>query len=262
MFNMAGEVIGVNTAIISPTGGSVGLSFSVSADLAQSVVKQLINYGETRRSRLGVRVSSKKLSNDLARSYGLDEPMGAIVSKVVEDTPADEAGFKRGDLIIAVDGVDVLEPKSIYRMIAEKEIDQEIKVDIIRKRKTKTLTATVDRLEEKHNKDKREAKEKAIADADLEVHGIHVEALTDERREEFRIKDEVEGIRVVRVEKSSNAFGKLQSGDIIQEVDFEPIESPKAFKEMIDGENIEEGTAHNFQIYRRGNYLFYGVSFS
>ena len=193
LFNMAGDVIGVNTAIISPSGGSVGISFSVSADLASTVADQLIEYGETRRSRLGVSVRSQKLSAELAEGYGLDTPMGAIVSRVVEDTPADEAGLKRGDLIIAVDGVDIIEPKSIYRIIAEKEIGQDVKLVVVRKKKRLNLTATVDRLEEKHNKDKREAEEKAVSEADREVDGIAVEALTDDVREQNRIKDEVKG---------------------------------------------------------------------
>ena len=93
LFNLDGDVIGVNTAIISPTGGSVGISFSVSADLASSVVDQLIEHGETRRSRLGVSVRSQKLSAELAEGYGLDTPMGAIVSRVVDDTPAKRLGL-------------------------------------------------------------------------------------------------------------------------------------------------------------------------
>ena len=260
LFNLDGDVIGVNTAIISPTGGSVGISFSVSADLASSVVDQLIEHGETCRSRLGVSVRSQKLSAELAEGYGLDTPMGAIVSRVVDDTPAKKAGLKRGDLIIAVDGEEIIEPKSIYRIIAEKEIGQDVELEIIRKRKRKTLTATVDRLEEKHNKDKREAEEKAVSEADREVDGIAVEALSDEVREKYRLKDEIEGVRVTKVNKRSPAYGKIQSGDIIQEIDFEPVEDPEALEDAITIASEDEG-ATMVQVWRRGNFLFYGIRF-
>ncbi len=260
LFNMAGDVIGVNTAIISPTGGSVGISFSVSADLASGVVDQLIEYGETRRSRLGVRVSPQKLSAELAESYGLETPMGAIVSGVVDDTPAKKAGLKRGDLIIAIDGDDIIEPKSIFRMIAEKEIGNDVKIDIIRKRKRKTLTATVDRLEEKHNIEKREAEEKVENAADREVNGISIEGLSDEVREQYRIKSEVKGVRITKVNKRSPAYGKLQAGDIIQEVDFEAVEDTKQLEAIIAASN-DSGRAAMVQVLRRGNYLFYGIRF-
>ena len=260
LFNMAGDVIGVNTAIISPTGGSVGISFSVSADLASGVVDQLIEYGETRRSRLGVRVRSQKLSTELAESYGLDKAMGAIVSAVVDDTPAKEAGLKRGDLIISVDGEEIIEPKSIYRMIAEKEIGQEVDLDIIRKRKRRTLTATVDRLEERHNKEKREAEEREVAEADRVVEGISIEALSDAVREKYRIKSEVEGVRVTKVNKRSPAYGKIQSGDIIQEIDFEAVNDTKSFEEAVETASQDDG-ASMVQVLRRGNYLFYGIRF-
>jgi len=260
LFNMAGDVIGVNTAIISPTGGSVGISFSVSADLASGVVDQLIEYGETRRSRLGVRVSPQKLSDELAEGYGLDEPMGAIVSGVVDDTPAKAAGLKRGDLILSIDGEDIIEPKSIFRMIAEKEIGKDVKIDIIRKRKRRTLTAKVDRLEEKHNIKKREAAEEAENTADREISGIAVEALSDEVRETYRIKSEVTGVRVTKVNKRSAAYGKLQPGDIIQEVDFEAVDDTKSLEAAITSARDNDSAAM-VQVLRRGNYLFYGIRF-
>lgn len=260
LFNLNGDVIGVNTAIISPTGGSVGISFSVSADLASGVVEQLIEYGETRRSRLGVRVSLQKLSVELAESYGLDKPMGAIVSGVVDDTPAKAAGLKRGDLITSIDGEDIIEPKSIFRLIAEKEIGKDVKIDIIRKRKRRTLTATVDRLEEKHNIEKREAAEEIVNTSDREVKGISIESLSDDVREKYRIKSEINGIRITKVNKRSPAYGKLQAGDIIQEVDFEVVEDTKELENIIDAAS-DSGSAAMVQVLRRGNYLFYGIRF-
>ena len=112
LFNLEGEVIGVNTAIVSPTGGSVGISFSISSDLAESVIAQLREYGETRRGRLGVAV--QEVDKGLAQSYNLDEPKGAIVTRVVEDSPAGEAGFKVGDLILEIGGEEVPNQRVLY----------------------------------------------------------------------------------------------------------------------------------------------------
>ena len=154
--------------------------------------------------------------------------------------------------------MDIIEPKSIYRIIAEKEIGQDVKLAIVRKKKRLSLTATVDRLEEKHNKEKREAEEKAVSEADREVDGIAVEALTEEVREKNRIKDEVEGVRVTKVNKRSPAYGKIQSGDIIQEINFEPVENPEGLEEAIEAAS-EADSATMVQVLRRGNYLFYGV---
>ena len=257
LFNMQGEVIGVNTAIISPTGGSVGISFSVSADLASSVVDQLREYGETRRGYLGVR--QQKVSPAIAKSYGLDDPHGALITKVVKDSPAEKAGLKKGDLIVKLGGEKLESSRLLSRKIAEAEIDEVLDVTYVRRRKTKTAKVTIERLKEKVTEDERKRREKEEADVDRVAMGISVEALSDEARKKYRIKDEIEGVRVVKVDKSSEASGKIQKGDIIEEVGFEPVASPKEFEEAMEAAK-ELDSPVTILINRRGNFIFYALT--
>ncbi len=259
LFNLEGEVIGVNTAIVSPTGGSVGISFSISSDLAESVIAQLREYGETRRGRLGVAV--QEVDKGLAQSYNLDEPKGAIVTRVVEDSPAGEAGFKVGDLILEIGGEEVPNQRVLYRMIAEAEIGKDVDIKVIRKRKERTLTATIERLEEQVTKDKKAEKKAEEENADRVAMGISIEALTEDVRREHRVKSEIEGVRVVSVKSSSPAAGKVLEGDIIEEVAFEPVTSPKEFEEAIETAS-ESDSPITILVNRRGNYIFYSLSIS
>lgn len=257
LFNMQGEVIGVNTAILSPTGYSVGISFSIPADLVQSVIGQLREYGETRRGSLGVSV--QEVTKDLAKSYRLDSPSGAIITRVVKDSPAAKAGLKIGDLILEIGGEPVENQRVLYRMVAEAEIDKPVDITIIRKRKRRTLAVTIERLEEKVTKAEREKREKEAESADRVAMGIAVEALSEEVRRSHKIKSEVEGVRVVKVDKRSEASGKIREGDIIEQVGFEPVLSPKAFEEAISAAS-EFDRPITILVNRAGNYVFYSVN--
>ncbi|MEC7266675.1 MAG: Do family serine endopeptidase, partial [Pseudomonadota bacterium] len=146
LFNLDGEVIGVNSAIISPSGGSVGIGFSIPADLASSVIAQLRKFGETRRGWLGVRIQA--VTDDLAESLGLDKPRGALVSEVSEDGPAKKGGIRVGDVIVRFNGTDVPQMRDLPRIVADTEISKKVKVEVIRRGKSKTLTIVTGRLEE------------------------------------------------------------------------------------------------------------------
>jgi len=198
LFNMAGEVVGVNTAILSPTGYSVGISFSVPADLAQSVVEQLREFGETRRGFLGVR--PQKVSNAIAKSYGLKAPYGALITTVIADSPADKAGLRKGDLITELGGVKLESSRLLSRRIAESKIDEALEVTYIRKRKTKKTKVIVERLKEQVTEEEKARRDQAAQDADRVAMGIAVEALTDKTRTKYRIGDEVKGVRVVNAD--------------------------------------------------------------
>jgi len=224
LFNMTGEVVGVNTAILSPTGGSVGISFSVPADLAQSVVKQLREYGETRRGTLGVNV--QEVTANLAKSYGLKQPTGALVQRVVDDSPADKAGLKRGDLLLTIGGKTIENNRLLYRLVAEAEIGKSVEIEYVRKKKRRTAKVEIEQLKEK-----------------------------------VRIKDEIKGVRVVSVNAKSEASGKIMPGDVIEEVGFEAVTSPDEFKEAV--QTFEAGeTPVNILVNQRGNYKFFSLSLS
>ncbi len=257
LFNMSGDVIGVNTAILSPTGYSVGISFSVPAELAKSVVDQLVEYGETRRGYLGVR--PQKVSNAIAKSYGLDEAKGALVKSVVADSPADKGGLQRGDLIIALGGEELESSRLLSRKIAEAAIDEELEITYIRKRKRKTATVVIERLKELVTDEEKERRAKAEGDADRSINGIYIESLSVEARRKYRITDEVEGVRVVKVDKRAEASGKILKGDIIEEVGFEKVTSPKEFEEAMKLATDFDGPV-TILINRGGNYIFYALS--
>jgi len=259
LFDMDGDVIGVNTAIISPTGGSVGISFSVSAELAEGVVKQLREYGETRRGYLGVR--SQKVSNAIAKSYGLDKPYGALVRSVVKDSPADKAGLQRSDLITEIDGVKLENSRLLARRIAEAPIGETLKVTYMRKRKEKTANVIVERLKEKKTVEEKIREETEQGNAARNASGIYVEALTKEIRTKYRVRDEVKGVRVVKVDKRAEATGKILKGDIIEEVGFEVVSTPKEFEEAM--KLAAQGDSPvTILVNRGGNYIFHALGVS
>ena len=257
LFNMAGEVIGVNTAILSPTGGSVGISFSVPSELAQSISAQLIEYGETRRGYLGVRPQA--VDNAIARSYGLDKAQGALVKSVVADSPADKGGLQRGDLILSIGGKPLEASRLLSRRVAEAEIDKPIKIEILRKKKRRTLTVTIERLKEQVTDEEKVRREVAAGNAERSVAGISVEALSEDVRDRNRIDDDVKGVRVVKVGKRATASGKILKGDIIEEVGFEGISTPAEFAEaMTAASKLDEPVT--LLINRGGNYIFYALN--
>lgn len=257
LFNMDGDVIGVNTAIISPTGGSVGISFSIPADLAQTVVAQLIEYGETRRGFIGIR--TQPVTPDLARAYRLDEPMGAIVRSVVDDGPADEAGLRQGDLILSVGGRDVDDTRRLFRIIAEAPIGEEVEVEFIRKRKRQTTTILIEEMEDDLTDEEKLQLEVESGNAERTISGLSVEALTDDVRRANRIANDVEGVRVVGISKRSRASGKILKGDIIEEVGFEAVKTPAEFEEAMT-KAAEDDEPVTLLINRGGNYIIYAMN--
>lgn len=236
LFNMDGDVVGVNTAIVSPTGFSVGLSFSIPADLAASVVDQLREFGETRRGFLGVTV--QEVDRDKAKVYGLKQPYGALINSVQKDGPADKAGLQQGDLITAIAGEKLEESDRLFRIIAESKIDAPLAIEYIRKSRfrsaKKSVNVVIEQLEEKVRKN---TKNGSKTDDDLVVskaQGVHVEALTQKLHAKYRLDDDVTGVRITSIDKNSAAAGKLRKGDIVLEVAQESVENPDQFAEKME----------------------------
>ncbi|OWV90356.1 serine protease [Rhizobium sp. R635] len=146
LFNMKGEVIGINTAIISPSGGSIGIGFSVPSELASGVVEQLRQYGETRRGWLGVRI--QPVTDDIADSLGLDTAKGALVAGVIKGGPVDDGSIKAGDVILKFDGKTVNEMRDLPRVVAESAVGKQVDVVVLRDGKEQTVKVTLGRLED------------------------------------------------------------------------------------------------------------------
>ena len=235
LFNMDGEVIGVNTAIISPTGGSVGIGFSIPADMAQIVITQLREYGETRRGWLGVRI--QRITEDLAESLGLSKPKGALVSEIIPGGPADEAGMKQGDVILSFDGKEVAEMRDLPRIVAETPIDKAVQVKVQRRGKVVTLKVKVGRLEESDQlAESQDANSKKQTNqSGLKLLGLTLEKLDAKTRGRAGLDDDKEGVLIAKVDADSSASESgVKSGDIIIEVDQKSVAKPQDVRDLVN----------------------------
>jgi len=224
LFNMDGGVIGVNTAIISPTGGSIGLGFSMSSNVVSKVVDQLQQFGETRRGWLGVRI--QEVDKSLAEAIGLARVGGALVSDVPEG-PAAKAGIKSGDVILSFDGKDVKDTRGLVRAVGAAKIGKSVRVVVFRDGKTQTLKVVLGRREEAEQAPVVDTSAKPNAKG-AEAMGLKMTVLTDDIRESLGLDKDANGVAVVAVDETSAAFAKgLRSGDVIAEVSQKPVSNPK-----------------------------------
>lgn len=235
MFDMNGKVIGINTAIFSPTGGSVGIGFAIPSALAEPVISQIIKYGRTRRGWLGVRIQG--VTEEIAESLELKSESGALVASVTPDGPAEKAGLKAGDVILEFNGEKVDAMRSLPRIVAETEIESTATVVYWRdgkERKTKVTIGELEKAEEKGLLSSESPVE--VTDATkVESVGLSLQTLNDQNAEEFGIPASTKGVLVVDVEPSSEAAAKgIIPGDVIVEINQKPVRSPEEAKEIIE----------------------------
>ena len=237
LFNMAGEVIGINTAIISPSGGSIGIGFSIPSDLATKVVDQLVEFGETRRGWLGVQIQT--VTDEIAESLGLEEASGALVSGVVKDGPAEKSGVLSGDIILEFDGKTVAEMRDLPIIVADTAVEKEVDVLVLRKGKKETIGVTLGRLEDGEKKLASLSTGKDPEDNKPETKtmlGLQLSEIDDKAREEANISDDLKGLIINDVEGGSAAQDKgIQKGEIIVQIGQEPVETlVEAEKQIAD----------------------------
>jgi serine protease Do len=216
LFNMDGEVVGVNTAILSPNGGSIGIGFAMASGVVTRVVDQLKEFGETRRGWLGVRIQD--VTDDVAEAMGLEKASGALVTDVPEG-PSKEAGLLAGDVIMSFDNVDVEDTRALVRQVGNTAVGKAVRVLIFRDGKTQTLKVTLGRRETAENAVPVVATpETPEAPTEKEVLGLMVSPLTDELREQLELADGSEGLVVKSVDEDTEAYEKgLRAGDVITE---------------------------------------------
>jgi serine protease Do len=230
LFNMDGEVIGVNTAIISPSGGSIGIGFAVPSNSAVLVVDQLKQFGETRRGWLGVHVQN--VTDEIAASLGLEEPKGALVAKVSPGSPAAAAGIEPSDVIVTFDGQPVENMRSLPRAVAATAIGKSVAVELLRKGETKSFSVTIGRLpEDEEAEEVVKSKDKLPPEPETEredLLGLKLAPLTDDLRKRYGIGSSIEGVVVVEVKPKSPAAEKdVKPGDVIVEVTQEKVKRPQ-----------------------------------
>ena len=235
LFNMYGEVIGINTAIISPTGGSIGIGFAVPTELALNVISQLREFGETRRGWLGVRI--QPVTDDIAESLGMDDAKGALVAGVIRGGPVDDGSIEAGDVIIRFDGKEVDEMRDLPRVVAESPVGKAVDVVVIRKGEEQTVKVTLGRLED--GEQLAEVGDDGETDlpealSTVEELGMTLAELTDEGRQEFAIADSVEGVVITEVDPDSAAAEKrIEAGDVIVEIAQETVATPQDVSDRI-----------------------------
>jgi serine protease Do len=233
LFNLDGQVIGINTAIFSPSGGSVGIGFSIPSDMAKNVIAQLREYGHTRRGWLGVRI--QPVSDEIAESLGLDKARGALVAAVFDEGPAKDAGIEAGDVILTFDGKNVPNVRALPRIVAETEINTEIDVEVWRKSQALTLSVQVGELKEEKIAAIAEDSEPDHEPANtVDTLGMKLTQLNDITRRKYEVGDKVIGVVVVEVDDDSAAAQKgIRPGDVIVEVAQEEVSSPDQVLEKV-----------------------------
>ncbi len=218
LFNMDGEVIGVNTAILSPNGGSIGIGFSMASNVVTRVVDQLKEFGETRRGWLGVRIQD--VTKDVADAMGLTKAEGALITDV-PDGPAKDAGLETGDVIVSFDGVAVADTRGLVRQVGNSPVGAAVRVTVLREGKSQTIKVTLGRREDADGEAVATVEEEPESDAAPEsksLLGLTLTPLTDAMREELGADDAMVGLAVTEVDEASEAFEKgLRAGDIITE---------------------------------------------
>jgi serine protease Do len=235
LFNLDGEVVGVNTAIISPSGGSIGIGFAVPSKTALAVIDQLKNFGETRRGWLGVRI--QQVTDEIAESLGIRPARGALVAGVDEKGPAKPAGIEPGDVIVKFDGQDIKEMRDLPRVVADTPVGKEVPVLVIRKGREETRTVTLGRLEdgEKQAALTTPPNTPEVKPVIKKTLGLELSNMSDDLRKKYKIKDTVKGIVILGIDAGSPAADKrLNAGDTIVEIAQEAVASADDFQAKID----------------------------
>ncbi len=224
LFNMDGEVIGVNTAILSPNGGSIGIGFSMASNVVTRVVDQLQEFGETRRGWLGVRIQD--VTEDMVDAVeGLKNAAGAMVTDVPEG-PALEAGMQSGDVILSFDGDEVADVRGLVRSVGNTSVGKTVDVVVLRDGSEVTLAVTLGRREEAEGAVPASQPAPSEEPKEKEILGLTVTTLTDEMRTEMELSDSTEGLVVTNVDETSKAFEKgLRSGDVLTEAGQQKLRS-------------------------------------
>ncbi len=237
MFNMKGEVIGMNTAIFSPSGGSVGIGFAIPSTLVKNVVEQLKGGGKIRRGWLGVRIQN--VTEEIAKSLNLDKARGALVSSLTTDSPAGKGGVKAGDVIIAFDNKPVNEMRRLPRIVAEAAINQKVPMVVWRDGKEVTLSVMVGELKEDEKADGQDEKQedekapKVAKSISIPEFDMKVGNLTAEARKAFEIDEKTKGIIITELGDNSPLIDKgIKPGDLIVEAGQKEMKDAKDLVEL------------------------------
>ncbi len=264
MFDLNGEVIGVNTAIFSPSGGSVGIGFAIPSALVEPVVKQIIKFGHTTRGWLGVHI--QQVTDDIAENLGTKSTKGALVAAVTDGGPAAAVDIQKGDIITKFNGKDIVEMRQLPRIVAETPVNTEVPIEIFRRGQTIAKTIKVGELEKAEKSGtieglKKEDSAPVEKNADAKLLGMSFGEATPAVKQQFGIKGKINGVIVTEVAPGSNADDKhIQPGDVIAEVNQQAVTTPAEVFERVGKARRDGRHSALFLVERKGNLSFISLS--
>jgi len=253
LFNLDGKVIGINSQIYSRTGGFMGLSFAIPINMVMSVVDQLKASGRVARGWLGVLIQD--VTRELAESFGMDKPRGALVAKVLPDSPAEKAGFQVGDVVISFDGKNIVRSSNLPPVVGMTEVGRNVKVEILRNGKKKNLTVNLGELPDEDATLASAAEPKIISDNKL---NIAVADLNAEQRNSLEIKEN--GVLVSNVNAGPARKAGVRRGDVILMMNNIDVKDSKHFKDLID--KLPSDKSVPLLVQRRGGPVFLALKLS
>lgn len=235
LFNLDGEVVGVNSAIISPSGASVGIGFAVPASTVKPILAQILEYGETRRGWIGVRIQT--VTPEIADSLGLGAARGALIAGVTADGPAAATGLEPGDVVLAFDGRNIATMRDLPRVVAEAKIGAAVDMQIFRDGETLTRKITVAQLEEESAAAEAAPDTAKPEAAEAVVLGLGLASLNDDLRRRFNVAESLTGVIVIEVDPLSAAAERgVRPGDVIAQVAQRAVSSPDDVKRIVESE--------------------------
>ena len=241
LFNLDGEVVGINSQIYSRTGGFMGLSFAIPIEVAMDVVEQLKTHGYVSRGWLGVYI--QEVTRELAESFGMDKPMGALVAKIMEESPAKDSDIQVGDVILSFNGQEVANSAALPPMVGRVRVGEQVKLKIMRDGKLKTVRVKIGQLPDADQPLVGDAPGKMAED---DVLGLQVRPLTKDEKEETEL---MYGLRVISVTEGAAKSAGLRKGDILQMINGEKVESVEELKDIVA--NLPTGKFASILVQRR-----------
>ncbi len=236
MLNKQGEVIGVNTLIITPNGGNIGIGFAIPSNVVKKIAREIINHGEVTRGWLGI--TFQPATEGILKVLKLNVASNpVIVSSVIKDAPAYKAGIEVGDVVIKFDGTTISHKDSLQKLVFNAPIGKQLEVVIIRKGKKKTLNITLEKFSDK----KLELYDKEEKSYTFSSHGLTLANLTKELREKYSLKSET-GVLIINVDSKVDAYKNLKPGDVIKSINNIPIKSFMEFRDIITNAKIDAGS--------------------
>ncbi len=251
LVNIKGELVGINTAIFSTSGGYMGIGFAIPSNMVKSIMDSIIKSGKVIRGWLGV--SIQDMTPELAKYFAIKEENGSLVTDIVKDSPAEKAGFQRGDLITEYNGKPVDDSLSLRNMVAQTLPGTRVKIKVVRDGKDKNLSVTLGELAE------------TVAAAPVRkseyrnvLRGVHVRDLTPDIRQQADVPKEIAGVIIEDIEDDSAALTALRPGDIIEEINRRILRSVKDYEKIVS--KLDEKESVLLLIYRAGGHVYVTIS--